>query len=149
MREKVVADSACLIALERIGHLEVLSALFEPVMIPPGVDQEFGIPLPWLIVKKPIDDSLVMPLKMSVDDGEAEAIALAYEQKCPIILDDGKARSAGKDKGLDVIGTIGVLIRAKQNGIYPAFKPLLEELERTGFYVSDALKEEALQIAGE
>ena len=149
MREKVVVDSACLIALERIGHLDVLSALFEPVMIPPAVEQEFGVPFPWLTVKKLDDDSLAKNLKMSVDDGEAEAIALAHEQKCKIILDDGKARFFGKEQGLDVIGTIGVLIQAKQNGIFPAIKPLLEALERTGFYISQALKEEALQIAGE
>jgi predicted nucleic acid-binding protein len=149
VREKVVVDSACLIALEQIGHLEVLSALFDPVMIPPAVEQEFGIPLPWLTVKKLDDDSLATILKLSVDDGEAEAIALAHEQSCLIILDDEKARFAGKEKGLNVIGTIGVLIRAKQEGIYPAFKPLLEALEQTGFYISQALKEEALRIAKE
>ena len=149
MREKVVADSACLIALDRIGHLEVLSALFDPVMIPPAVEQEFGIHFPWLTVEKPIDDSYVTTLKMSIDDGEAEAIALAQEQRCQIILDDEKARSVGKNEGLAVIGTVGVLIRAKQNGLYPAIRPLLEELGRVGFHLSHTLKEEALQIAEE
>ena len=43
MKDPVVADSTCLIALERIDSLEVLPALFEPVLIPPGVDREFGV----------------------------------------------------------------------------------------------------------
>ena len=42
MSERVVADSTCLIALERIDQIEILPALFEPVLIPPAVAQEFG-----------------------------------------------------------------------------------------------------------
>ena len=45
MKEPVVTDSACLIGLERIGQLDLLPSLFEPIIIPPEVDKEFGITL--------------------------------------------------------------------------------------------------------
>ncbi len=42
MKESVVSDSTCLIGLERIGELNILPALFDPMMIPPEVEREFG-----------------------------------------------------------------------------------------------------------
>ena len=48
-----------------------------------------------------------------------------------------------------VIETVGTLILAKQRGILPTIKPMLQNLDDTGFYVSAALKEEALRLAEE
>lgn len=149
MSECVVADSTCLIALERIGQIEIIPALFEPVLIPPAVAQEFGISLPWLKVESLSDRVLAAALKMMIDDGEAEAIALSQEQKCRIILDDRQARRVGQDMGLRVIGTVGILILAKQRGILSTVKPVLQNLDDTGFYISAALKAEALRIVEE
>ena len=149
MSERVVADSTCLIALERIDQIEILPALFESVLIPPAVAQEFGTSLPWLKVERLSDQVLVVVLKMMIDDGEAEAITLSQEQKCRIILDDRQARRVGQDMGLRVIGTVGILILAKQRGILSTIKPVLQNLDDTGFYISEALKDEALHIAEE
>lgn len=80
MKEPVVVDSTCLIGLERINHLHILPAMFGPILIPPEVEREFGRALPWLTVAVPAERALVDALKMLVDDGEAEAIALASEQ---------------------------------------------------------------------
>ena len=149
MSERIIADSTCLIALERIGQIEILPALFESVLIPPAVAQEFGISLPWLKVERLSDQVLVAVLKMMIDDGEAEAIALSQEQKCRIILDDRQARRVGQDMGLRVIGTAGILILAKQRGILSTIKPVLQNLDDTGFYISATLKAEALFLAKE
>ncbi|MCY3680807.1 MAG: DUF3368 domain-containing protein [Gemmatimonadetes bacterium] len=149
MSERVVADSTCLIALERIGQIEILPALFESVLIPPAVAQEFGISLPWLKVERLSDRALAVALKMMIDDGEAEAITLSQEQKCRIILDDRQARRVGQDMGLRVIGTVGILILAKQRGILSTVKPVLQNLDDTGFYISAALKAEALHFVEE
>ncbi len=149
MSERVVADSTCLIALERIDQIEILPALFEPVLIPLAVAQEFGISLPWLKVERLSDQALVVALKMMIDDGEAEAIALSQEQHCRIILDDRQARRVGQDMGLRVIGTVGILILAKQRGILSTVKPVLQNLDDTGFYISEALKAEVLRLVAE
>ena len=149
MTNSVVADSTCLIGLERIEHLDILPALFEPILIPPAVQQEFGISLPWLQVEVPTDQGMVVALKMLVDRGEAEAIALAYQRKLQMILDDRQARSVARNMGVSFIGTVGVLVKAKQAALIPALKPLLDELELNGFYLNEALKAEAIDIVGE
>lgn len=149
MKEPIVTDSACLIGLERIGHLDLLPALFEPILIPPEVNREFGVIFAWLRIESPSDAAMVATLKLLVDDGEAEAIALASERKMRIILDDRQARLVAKNLDISIIGTVGVLVQAKQVGIIAMLKPVLSKLEAKGFYISNALKEEALRIAGE
>lgn len=113
------------------------------------MEREFGVVVPWLNVQKLTGTSLVMVLKLSVDEGEAEAIALAQETESPIILDERKARRIAKEMGLEVYGTVGILIRAKQQKIFDEIKPIIEKLEHNGFYMSDALKEDVLRIVGE
>jgi len=149
VRDPVVADSTCLIALERIGSLEILPALFERVLIPPEVDREFGAARPWLKVEAPANAALVSSLKLLVDNGEAEVIALASERRIRAILDDRQARSVAMDLNLQVIGTLGCALKAKQAGAITSVRSLIERLETEGFYLAAALKSEALRLAGE
>jgi len=76
-----VTNSTCLIGLERIGRLDILPQVFTPITIPPAVQTEVGISTSWLTVQAPENLSTVQTLKTQVDDGEAEAIALALELK--------------------------------------------------------------------
>ncbi len=149
MSERIVSDSTCLIALERIGNVEILPAIFETVLIPPAVERELAISLPWLKVERLSDPSSVVALKLIIDDGEAEAIALAQEQQCRIITDDRRARSVARKFGLDVIGTVGILVLARKRNIVSSIEPLLIDLDVAGFYVSTALREEALRLVDE
>lgn len=149
MKEPVVADSTCLIGLERIGELRILPVLFDPILIPPEVEREFGSTRAWLQTEKLSSPLLVAALGLVVDAGEAEAIALASEKNCLLISDDKQARAAAKHLGVAVIGTVGVLVRAKQNSVIVALKPLLDDLESNNFFISQALREEALKLVGE
>ena len=47
------------------------------------------------------------------------------------------------------IGTLGLLIIAKNSGLITVIKPLINELEKCEFYMSKSLKEKALLLAGE
>lgn len=145
----VVADSTCLIGLERIGRLDLLQALFKQILIPPEVEREFGSSLSWLRIHAPTNRELVASLRIVVDDGEAEAIALACEERCPVMLDDRHARSVASGLGLRMIGTIGILIRAKNQRTIPEIRSLLDALEANGFRIGAPLKQEALRLAGE
>lgn len=149
MKEAVVSDSTCLIGLERVGKLNVLPALFAPVMIPPEVGREFGGTFAWLQIENLKNSLLATALQMVVDAGEAEAIALASEKNCLLISDDKQARAAAKRLGVTFIGTVGILVRAKQNGIIAELKPVLDDLESNNFFLSRALREEALKIVKE
>jgi hypothetical protein len=77
-----VVDSTCLIGLERIGRLDLISALLDPILAPPAVVSEFGSHPEWLTVLSPANSGTVAALKLVVDAGEAEAIALALERGC-------------------------------------------------------------------
>jgi len=90
------------------------------------------------------------PLRTQLHRTEAEAIALAAEiHGDRIVLDDKKARRVARELGLDPTGTVGVILRAKRKGVVPHCRPLLDDLMREGFYLSDSLYEEALRLAGE
>ncbi len=149
MKEPVVADSTCLISLERIGALDILPVLFQPIFIPPEVEREFGVPVPWLRLEKPVNTALTASLGLLVDKGEAEVIALAKERDIRVILDDQQARAIAADLNLRVIGTLGCILKARQIGELEAVKPLIERLEQAGFFLSAALKDEAIRLAGE
>jgi len=84
VKESVVSDSTCLIGLERIGELNILPALFDPMMIPPEVEREFGSAFSWLQTENLTSGALVAALRMVVDAGEAEAIALASEKNLSV-----------------------------------------------------------------
>lgn len=148
MKTAIVTDSACLIGLERIGRLDLLPALFDPIIIPPEVQREFGDPLDWLQVRVPNNQALINALKLVVDDGEAEAIALAYERHNLLILDDRQARSVAQR--LTVHHRNHRRAPASETSWHPGVRCLNIDRDGTSsFYVSDGLKEEALRLAGE
>ncbi len=146
----VIADSTCLIGLDRIGRLELLPQLFPDIVAPPAVIAEFGHTPAWLTVQRVSNDDRVRHLSEILDSGEAEALALAVELAgSRVILDDKKARRVAHQLGVKVIGTVGVLLRAKRQGFIAYVKPLLDELLAADFRISDALYEEALRLAEE
>lgn len=149
MKEPVVVDSTCLIGLEQIGRLDLLPNLFEPICAPPEVQRESGFSSEWLRIETPANPDFISALKVMVDDGEAEAIALAVERNWKIVLDDRRARDLAQRLGLKIIGTVGILVRAKRSGLLPWINPLLNELTNKGFHLSEDLKREALRMAGE
>ena len=85
-----------------------------------------------------------------VDKGEASAIALAHEiENKYLITDDLEARKLAIKLGLSIIGTLGVLLRAKQVGYINAVKPFIELMKQTDFRMSDDLYRTVLRKAGE
>jgi predicted nucleic acid-binding protein len=148
--DRAVTNSTCLIALERIGQLSLLPEAFAHVVAPPAVHEEFGSSPNWLRLLAPVDAALVAALNTQLGLGEAEAIAVATESPGSVLLlDDKKARRVARQMGLAIIGTIGLLVHAKKRGIVPAIQPILDDLQRTGFRVSAALRAEALRLANE
>ncbi len=103
----------------------------------------------WLPIQAPENASLVLALKMLVNAGEAEAIVLAKEKSYRIVLDDLEARAVGKNLGLRIIGTIGLLVTAKRRGLIPNLSSLLDRLETVNFRISKTLRREALEMVGE
>jgi predicted nucleic acid-binding protein len=147
----VITDTSCLIILEKIALLPVLHQLFNNVITTPEIAAEYGSPLPeWIVIIPVKDKSLQQRLTSMVDKGEASAIALAHEiENKYLITDDLEARKLSIKLGLSVIGTLGVLLRAKQQGYINAVKPFVELMKQTDFRVSDDLYQTVLYKAGE
>ncbi len=149
MSENAVSDSACLIGLERIGRSEVLADSFDTVYIPPAVERELGYKLNWLIVQPVRNFAFVKTLRMQLGEGESEAMALAVELGELLVLDDKKARRIAQQIGIEIIGTVGVLLRAKARGVISEIKPVLNELNAVDFRISPKLYQQALFLAQE
>ncbi|MFV9690725.1 MAG: DUF3368 domain-containing protein [Desulfobacteria bacterium] len=72
-----------------------------------------------------------------MDRGEAEAILLAKEvQADTLIIDERIGYTIAKAQGLHVIGTLTVLLMAKEHGLISTVKPLLDEMIRKGRWYS-------------
>ena len=147
----VITDTSCLIILEKIALLSVLHQLFAFVLTTPEIAREYGSTLPeWIKVVSVKDKSLQKKLSLMVDKGEASAIALAHEiENKYLITDDMEARKLAVKLGFSIIGTLGVLLRAKQESYITLVKPFIEQMKQTDFRVSDDLYQTVLRKAGE
>ena len=65
------------------------------------------------------------------------------------VLDDHAARRLASQHGVRVIGSLRVIVRAKERGLIPLARPVLEKLRGGGAYVSDELIDRAIALAGE
>jgi predicted nucleic acid-binding protein len=105
--------------------------------------------LDWLIIEKPAQE-LVKPLLILLDPGEAEAIALAMHiPESIVLLDDAQARRVAERFGVNRIGTLGILRRAKKAGLINAIKPYTVQLQNSGIYIRQSLIDAVLRDVGE
>ncbi|WP_310395286.1 DUF3368 domain-containing protein [Hymenobacter sp.] len=89
-------------------------------------------------------------MALTLDRGEASAIALALEQSdCLLIMDERRGQLVAQRLQLSVIGTLGILLQAKNSGFISAVKPLLEAISATNFRLSAQVVQVVLKQAGE
>ena len=151
MPKTIISDTSCLIILSNIGELQLLQKVYGQVFTTVEIAQEFGEFLPeQIVIKGAADIYKQQLLELQIDKGESSAIALALEMSnATLILDDNKARKIANQLGLHVTGTIGIIVRAKLNGIIPSIRPLLEKIRQTNFRLSVEIETLALKAAQE
>ena len=159
----VVADTSVLLNLAFLRQEHLLPLWFETVLVPEAVAREFArlgtsvgrfarLQLPSFCQIASVTN---IPTRLAsearLDAGETEALTLMIERKADaILLDESAARSVAKELGLEVIGTLGLLLRAKKCNLISEVAPLLRKLIVEGhFRVSPALVHATLQRAGE
>jgi hypothetical protein len=146
----VITDASCLIALDRVGRLDLIPALVSNAVAPPAVIEEFGRKPDWLREMPVQDKTVLATLRAQLDSGEAEAIAVALEHPGSILLiDERQERRLAESLGLSVLGTLGLLVQAKQRGVLEAVRPLMDALIAADFRVSEALYKHVVHLAGE
>jgi predicted nucleic acid-binding protein len=88
--------------------------------------------------------------QLNLDKGESEAIVLANNINADlIVIDERKARKIAKDIGLNVTGTLGILVEAKQKGLIKELKPLLDGLIDNNIRIDKKLYAEILKLVEE
>jgi len=96
------------------------------------------------------DMNLKKALKQTLDEGEAAAIVLALEQEADLILmDDYDGRAMAREYNLRVMGTIGILLKAKFEGRIISLRHELDALRQDGFWLSEELYLKILREANE
>lgn len=158
---KAISNTSPLLYLYRIGVLEWLPRLFDEVWTPDPVRSEleagrkkgYDVPDPadyaWLKIVNP----KIMPsewLSLDLGAGEISAMALALEYPGEIVLlDDQLARRTAKAAGLEVWGTLKVLLEAKSHGFVNRLEPLITNLVSAGLWISPEIRQRILALAGE
>lgn len=162
-RTACVDSSAC-IALSAIGCSPLLPLLFDRVLLPESVYTELqagrrlddawqivGLHGVELVRSSEIKRGTYGPGLSLADE---DVLTVARSRGAAAILDDLLARKAAKRRGIDFIGTLGLLVLAKHKGLIDAVQPLVEQLveERPGadrFRASEKLIRRILSDAGE
>ncbi|MCF0052200.1 DUF3368 domain-containing protein [Dyadobacter sp. LJ53] len=147
----VIADSSCLILLDKINELEILRSIYKKIYITEEIAEEFSSDIPqWIEIKEVKNKTLQSLFEDTLDIGESSALALAFEtQDCTVILDDLKARKTAAKMNIKVTGTIGVILKAKKENKIPSVKLVFDKIQETNFRISDRIINEALRKAGE
>jgi uncharacterized protein len=164
----VVADSGPLIHLAIVGQFLLLKRYFYSLLIIPQVYEEVAIQgrgRPgdpelrqavrdgWIIIEPVTDSALVQRLAApNISETDAAVVACALEKRAALILaDDSDVRELAEREGLSAIGSVGILLHSRLEGVIPALKPSLDQPVAAGFHLDPhgRVYREALKRVGE
>jgi predicted nucleic acid-binding protein len=159
----IVSNTTPLIGLASIQRFELLYQLFGKVYIPKavyneavvcgrevgGAKREVSTAL-WIETVTVSDRKAVEVLLEVLDLGEAETIVLARHMNADwVLMDEKKGRHQLTQLGFNKIGTVGILLKAKQLGLLSVIKPEIEMLCQQGFCLSQTVIDTILHQANE
>lgn len=159
----IVSNTSPISNLAKVGQINLLEQLYKIVLIPTAVhdellDERAGETVVkavksaiWLKIQPVQNQELVNELRNIINLGEAEAIALATEVNASrLLIDERLGRQVATNQGLRIIGVFGVLLSAKQQGLIPEIKPVMDDLiSQANFRVSSKLYADILIAANE
>ena len=146
----IIADTSCHIIYDKIGQFEILQKTFVDLMVTKEVAEEFGDLPNWVTIKEVTDKSQYLQLSENLGKGEASSITLALEfDDSLLIIDEKKGRKVAKDLRIEIIGSLGILIKAKEKGVIKSVKEVLALIDETDFRISQTIREKVLKESGE
>lgn len=159
----VVSNSTPLIGLASIGRFDLLQQLFGEIHIAKAVYTEtvlqgredggakHQVSTATWIKSVVVQDRLAVEVLLDeLDLGEAETIVLAREIKADwVLMDEKKGRRKLNQLGIEKVGTLGILLKAKQAGLLGQIRSEVESLHKQGFSISPSLVDSILKAADE
>ncbi len=165
---RMVADATPIVYLAKVGKLQLLKKLYEDVVVPEAIKQELlGEDYPevpviqeafqagWLEERRVGRAARTFQQKhllrvSGLHPGEQEAIALAYTDHLPLLIDEDEktGRRVGRVWGVEVRGTLRVIVEAFDEGLieYEEARETFRQLLAQRFHVSAEVYEGALSI---
>jgi predicted nucleic acid-binding protein len=159
----LVADTGPLIALARLDLMALPSRLYSEVLVTQTVWHELTVAprademraltaarqADFLTV---IDDPTSVPASLAdvrLDAGERSAFIAALLRQAAVLMDERQGRAVAASVNLPVIGTLGLLVRARRLGFVGPVRPLTEALTGSGYFLAPTLVDQALASIGE
>jgi len=160
LSEPPVVDASPLIHLSRTGNIDLLKSLGPTIVVPASVDDEVRAKAsdesarviretPWLH-RAPRSSIPADIVRWGLGAGESAVLAWARSHPgCLAILDDGKGRKLAQELGLPLIGTLGIVLRAKRRGLIPHARPTASVDDEVRMYLSHSVVQRSLALVGE
>lgn len=155
----IVSNTSPIIALKSVDKLHLLEDVFQEVIIPRGVSEELSKgesslqrvrDESWIKERRVKDQLALEILTLFLDRGEAEAIILAKEISADRLLIDEKAgRNVSKRLKLKIIGTLGILLLAKEERLIPQIAETIDKLKENNFWIGKEVEQQILRKARE
>jgi predicted nucleic acid-binding protein len=153
----LIADSSALITLAIVDKLNVLEKLFGEVYVPRAVynevrekNKEESQKIEEYSQNRVLDISTTFNFNISLGQGESEAILLYKEKNADFLLcDDKKAKKFAQSFDMNVIGSLGILLKAKKENVITEILPLVDTLKSSRVFIKDKTYEIVLKMAGE
>ena len=157
---KVIVNSTPIISLYKVNRLDLLCLMYGCIYIPNSVYieisrkndgiREYIDNSEWIYVESVASGLDRQMYKAKLHDGEVEVMMLAQEcDEHLVVIDDGPARSTAEYLGLNLTGTIGVIIKAKEKGYITSVMDIVNEMRTQGIYFSDWLLDVIKKVACE
>jgi predicted nucleic acid-binding protein len=160
-KTKPAINTSPLIFLTKGGFLNLLQIISPEIIVPQAVETEIQAygetditataiaKTSWLVVTEtPPVPAIIQAWDLGA--GESAVLTWAYgNPAAEVIIDDLAARRCAIALGISVRGTLGIVLIAKQQGIIPYARPVVEKLRLCGMYLSDKVINQALLLVDE
>jgi predicted nucleic acid-binding protein len=150
-----IVNASPLIGLAKIGRLDLLREAGREILIPAAAAKEILAgpagdpaavalrgPLSSRVFDETVLDSVV---EWGLGAGETAVISAALKRKAFAVIDDKEARNASRALGVSFVGTLGVVLLARQEGRLERAAEILRRLQQIGLRLDDRLVREALR----
>lgn len=158
----IVADASPLIALAKLEKLALLHELFSDLHVPEAVLLEVTVAqsrtdarllksyiAEHFTVHPTLDNPFTQEIRRILDDGEIQALALARQLGCGVLIDELRGRKVAHRYDIKTLGVLGLLMQGKQQGLVSEIAPLIAKLQAENYRLSTRLIESVLERMGE